>query len=330
MASSSSIHSSAALFRRLTWNATVPLEVRLADDTPGAGSAGRYYIQAPRYTYLPLLIPEIRENLVELYLDDASLDAIDESQWWFEEEAEEGEGRLASQGPCKWHWPIDLLDMHAALARPGPTPPSPRPLRLVLRLSNPPTDKLMVPPGAEACKTHFINQVKEADFVRWGNTKRVTAMRRADLDAGWDGLVQDDFDLHTRMASRVLPLPLPQNPPPAPSPNLPPRPASTEPLSSAKPDSVYSVRGLPIKLYLPDNAPVIQEATPPLAPDGKPTTLLAYLSAHLPLLFPAATYTLAEPVANGVVLPPDAELAWLASCVCGADGWLRIGIQLRE
>jgi len=45
----------------------------------------------------------------------------------------------------------------------------------------------------EACKTQFVNQVKEGDFVRWGNTKRVTGLRRADLEAGWDGLVQGEW-----------------------------------------------------------------------------------------------------------------------------------------
>jgi autophagy-related protein 5 len=60
-------------------------------------------MQAPRYTYLPLLIPEIRENLVELALDDAQLDELDESGWWFEEEQSEEKGGFIPQGPCKWY-----------------------------------------------------------------------------------------------------------------------------------------------------------------------------------------------------------------------------------
>lgn len=48
----------------------------------------------------------------------------------------------------------------------------------------------MLPNSIEACKTQFVNQVKEGDFVRWGNTKKVTGLRRADLEAGWDGIVQ--------------------------------------------------------------------------------------------------------------------------------------------
>lgn len=60
-------------------------------------------MQAPRYTYLPLLIPEIRENLVELALDEAQLGELDESGWWFEEDSsEDDKGGFASQGACRW------------------------------------------------------------------------------------------------------------------------------------------------------------------------------------------------------------------------------------
>lgn len=59
-------------------------------------------MQAPRYTYLPLLIPEIKEHLVEVALDDQAFAESDEREWWFKEDAREAEGSFASQGPCKW------------------------------------------------------------------------------------------------------------------------------------------------------------------------------------------------------------------------------------
>ncbi|ORY31047.1 autophagy protein Apg5-domain-containing protein [Naematelia encephala] len=331
------MQSSANLFRRLTWQGSIPLEIRLAEGEPGAGSStDRYYMHAPRYTYLPLLIPEIRENLVELLLDDQQLETLDESQWWFEEEAPDPEsGSFAGQGVCRWHWPLDLIQLHSVISHPSPAsassslvPPTP-PLRLVLHLSNSPTDKLLMSNSIEACKTQWLNQVKEADFVRWRNTNRVTGLKRVDLEAGWDGIVQDDYDLYMRVASRVLPLPV-QSASAAPTSSNPPRPASTDPGSSGpKTESAYTIRALPLKIYLPDNAPVIQEIVPPVGPDGKPTTLLQTLHQHLPLLFPSTReYTLAYPIAQGIDVPPDAELAWMASCICGADGWVRVGIRL--
>lgn len=34
-------------------------------------------------------------------------------------------------------------------------------------------------------------------------------------------------------------------------------------------------------------------------------------------------------IAQGVELPMEAEMAWLAATMSGADGWLRIGIRLK-
>lgn len=260
------------------------------------------------------------------------------------------------------NWPIDLIELHAAISLPAAptdidtspkgtptaTPSAAKPLRLVLHLTGAPSDKLIVPKGIEACKTQFVNQVKEADFVRWGNTKRVTSLRRGDLEAGWDGVVGGDFDLHQRMASRIVPLPIPL--PPGGSTissggggggggsGLPSRPPSVEPgqnssaaNSGAKLESAYAARSLPLKIYLPDNAPAMQHVVAPISAEtGKPTTLLQMLRTHLPQLFPAVAkpYVLAQPLAQGIVLPPDAEVAWLAACMSGADGWLRVGIRL--
>jgi len=79
-------------------------------------------------------------------------------------------------------------------------------------------------------------------------------------------LIVDDYDLYMRMAARLLPLPIP----PA-TPSHPPGRAQTDQGSSAqaKTESSYSARALPLKIYLPDGAPVIQEVVPPLNSSGK-------------------------------------------------------------
>ena len=62
------------------------------------------------------------------------------------------------------------------------------PLRLTLHLATPPNDKLQLSPTAEACKQAFMGQLKEADFLRWGNTKRMTGLRKAEQDGMWEGI----------------------------------------------------------------------------------------------------------------------------------------------
>lgn len=97
------------------------------------------------------------------------------------------------------HWPIDLVDIHSFISRPQPLPSSielsstPRVISLLLHLSNPPQDRLLMPNSIEVCKSQWLNQVKEADFVRWRNTNRVTNLRRVDLEAGWDGIVNSAY-----------------------------------------------------------------------------------------------------------------------------------------
>lgn len=60
-------------------------------------------------------------------------------------------------------------------------------------------------------------------------------------------------------------------------------------------------------------------------------TLAHYLSTHLPLLFPPAPYSgpeLAYTLIQGVLVPPDAEMAWLGACMAGADGWVSVCVGI--
>ena len=97
------------------------------------------------------------------------------------------------------HWPIGLLyDNHTIAASIKPTPATdPVPLRLVLHLALPPADKLLLVPSAEACKQAFMGQLKEADFIRWGSTKRMTSLRKAEQDGIWEGIKERTYDRET-------------------------------------------------------------------------------------------------------------------------------------
>ncbi|KAH9040835.1 autophagy protein Apg5-domain-containing protein [Lactarius hengduanensis] len=325
---------STTLFRRLVWEGTVPLEIRVdSKELPANSNRGLecYFLQAPRVSYLPLLIPEIKRFLQDVVFDDEAARTMKEEDWWFESE----EGHL-----LKWHWPIGLIyDNHTTLAtsRPGASAssrPQAVPLRLTLHLASPPTDRLLLAPSAEACKQAFMGQLKEADFLRWGNTKRMTGLRKAEQDGMWEGIKEHNFDDYWRVASKVTPTTLPArpgSPPAAQSSSMHTRPPSADPQGAPDRDSAYIVRSVPIRLYLPEG-PVLQDLAPPVLEDGTPNTLADLLSLHLPLLFPApgpgASPTLAYALLQGVVTPAEAELAWLGACMSGADGWVNICIGL--
>ncbi|KAI0055101.1 hypothetical protein BV25DRAFT_1843187 [Artomyces pyxidatus] len=335
--SSFSSPASTTLFRRLTWEGTVPLEIRVdSKELPANSNRGLecYFIQAPRVTYLPLLIPEIKRFLLDVVFDEEAARILKEEDWWFESE----DGHL-----LKWHWPIGLIyDNHTTLAssRGGASMssrPNAVPLRLILHLASPPTDKLLLAPSAEACKQAFMGQLKEADFLRWGNTKRMTGLRKAEQDGIWEGIKEHNFDDYWRVASKVTPTTTPARPssppPSAASVSLHTRPPSADPQGAPDRDGAYSVRSVPVRLYLPEG-PVMQDLAPPLLEDGSPNTLSEFLSLHLPLLFPAPSSSsqtprnLAYPLIQGVRAPPEAELAWLGACLAGADGWVNVCIGL--
>lgn len=86
------------------------------------------------------------------------------------------------------HWPIGLLyDCHTVSLLASSSSQA-IPLRMTLHLASPPVDKLLLSPSSEACKQAFMGQLKEADFLRWGNTKRVTGLRKAEQDGIWEGI----------------------------------------------------------------------------------------------------------------------------------------------
>lgn len=53
----------------------------------------------------------------------------------------------------------------------------------------------MLSPSAEACKQAFMGQLKEADFIRWGSTKRVTGLRKIEQDGIWEGIKERELQV---------------------------------------------------------------------------------------------------------------------------------------
>jgi autophagy-related protein 5 len=77
------------LFRRLTWEGTVPLEIRVdPKELPANSDRGLecYFIQAPRVSYLPLIVPEIRRFLMDVVFDEVAAKGLKDEEWWFESE----------------------------------------------------------------------------------------------------------------------------------------------------------------------------------------------------------------------------------------------------
>lgn len=63
---------------------------------------------------------------------------------------------------------------------------------------------------------------------------------------------------------------------------------------------------------------------------GLPHTLAEFLSTRIPLLFPEhdPNKNIAYALVQGVVAPPEAEMAWLGACMSGADGWVNVCVGI--
>ncbi|KAK4331252.1 Autophagy protein 5 [Rhodotorula toruloides] len=202
----------AAVFRTLVFGGNVPIQVVLAEDELPAQadrSIEVHYVQAPRTAYLPLLLPQIRKYFVNLVLDDNTAASLRDQDLCFK----------ADGVPLKWHWPVGLfstllrparflqrnsprtfrilthrppsntllstLDTYLVLPPADPT----QPWKITLHLRDPPSDVLVVSNKIEDARVGFMAMVKEADYVRSGNTKRVMNLRKEQQDGLWEGVV---------------------------------------------------------------------------------------------------------------------------------------------
>jgi hypothetical protein len=77
----------------------------------------------------------------------------------------------------------------------------------------------------------------------------------------------DNFDDYWRVASKITPTTLPASSPHAPQSSMHTRPPSADPQGVPDRDGAYSVRSVPIRLYLPEG-PVLQDLAPPVLEDG--------------------------------------------------------------
>ena len=94
-------------------------------------------------------------------------------------------------------------------------------------------------------------------------------------------LIIDSFDDFWRVASKLMPTVNPHTRSHSPPPPSISRPTSTDTANVIDRDGAYSMRSVPVRIYLPDG-PVIQEVAPPLREDGKIFhTLPSFLSESL-------------------------------------------------
>ncbi|OHE91476.1 autophagy protein Apg5 [Colletotrichum orchidophilum] len=200
----------------------------------------------------------------------------------------------------------------------------------------------------------FLNCVKEADFVRYGNAKRIMSLSKADTSTLWNAVQDNDYASFSKINALLLnaPTPLrnvplrvyiPSSPPPgsgsgsaigatgaSPKPpslstsqqqQLAPPPSTPGPPPPDTPSSSSSAAGA---------FKVLQTLVPPVIPGTRTRqTLGRALQSHLPSLFPSSRDpVLANVVLHGSPVPFSAPLEDLMREAAYPDGWLCLAVVL--
>ncbi|WYZ41315.1 hypothetical protein EsH8_V_000210 [Colletotrichum jinshuiense] len=195
----------------------------------------------------------------------------------------------------------------------------------------------------------FLNCVKEADFVRYGNAKRIMSLSKADTSALWNAVQDNDYASFSKINALLLnaPTPLrnvplrvyiPSSPPPTSSlssaAGSPKPPASPSPSSQPPPPPTSSQKLAPPPSETPGSAgafKVLQTLVPPNVPGTRNAlqTLGRALQSHLPTLFPSSRDpVLANVLLHGAPVPFSASLESLMREAAYPDGWLCLAVVL--
>ncbi|KAK9471779.1 autophagy protein Apg5-domain-containing protein [Dipodascopsis tothii] len=246
----------------------------------------------PYYTYVRRLayLPLLIPEATAYFRPLLSGDRADSLAWWFEFEGV----------PVKWHLPVGLLyDLLTGLDPAADADDWHLPWTLVLRHDEYPARHLLRLDSETDLVDHWVNRTKEADFLRRGTAKAVMSLSKDDSTQMWAGVRDGDYARFWNVASRLLP------------------------------SDTTQLRHVPVRVYLPSSAAVVQAAVPAFVRAKEPQTLGTMLHAHLPELFPSRrTCLLARAVLHGVAVPLGAPLVDLLYEGMYTDGYLHVCIVM--
>ncbi|KAI3549055.1 autophagy protein Apg5 [Colletotrichum costaricense] len=178
----------------------------------------------------------------------------------------------------------------------------------------------------------FLNCVKEADFVRYGNAKRIMSLSKADTSSLWNAVQDNDYASFAKINALLLNAPTPLR-------NVPLRvyiPSSPPPGTGSNTVTNTDTTSPPPTPAQAGDTPgagafkVLQTLVPPVIPGTRTRqTLGRALQAHLPSLFPSSRDPiLANVVLHGSPVPFSAPLEDLMREAAYPDGWLCLAVVL--
>ncbi|KAF9099824.1 autophagy protein 5 [Mortierella sp. GBA35] len=284
---------------RVIWEGSIPIQF-VWDRSEAAGHA----LESAGHALEPYFVEVPRCSYLSLITSEVRKHFAakhlritgDESEVWFDHEGT----------PLKWHYPIGLLfDIHGLQAASRRKESMlPLPWRVTVHSQNFPGEKLIKNPTLKSCQDYFMSMIKEADYLRNGSTKKVMNMSKSDQTQLWDGLWSKSYEQFWEMNQKLV---------------------SNEGAVA---------RHLPIRIYLPENCPVIQELVSPFDEHDQPRTLRQILHAAVPDLFPlkddpgSTPTTRASVLIHGIKPSLDTDASWAAQTMAYPDNFLHLVVVI--
>lgn len=260
------------------WEGRVAVSVELAaSDVTALSPPPPLFLLLPRCGYLPLAFEAVRRH----YLASAP-DRVDDL--WFE----------ADGVPLRWAVPVGVLFDLFCRSRDLPW-------RLVVHMQAFPADRLPRCSSLETLRVAFVNELKQALFVRYESAKYAMNLHKSDHAALWAAVAASDGAGHAAVVAKAL------------------REGGAPELPAA-----YGVRVLSAGFDGSDPGDwhrTVQVRFAPATDEAR--TVGDLVTRRLGVAAPC------EAVCQGVVLPPDTPLEWAARNLSHADLFLYLVLRPR-
>jgi len=262
------------------WEGCVPIVVQLAvNDLTSMEKPSPYYLSVPRFSYITLFSAPVKQHFLEY------IPTINDEMWY------DSEGN-----PLKWHYPIGVLyDTYGRHQMPWP---------ITVHFQGFPSDQLLRCPDEDTIKSHFLNTLKEANYMKYGDIDNVNALSVLEHTDLWAGIFRNEKERFWKISHK---------------------------LNTRGMEHIVNV---PVRIIRPQQRFMIQEPFPPKGPDGKDHTLADILEKLVPDVTITSNGTQLTTRHNlliqGIVPTLDMSLLWLTSNLTNTDNFLYIIILSPE
>jgi autophagy-related protein 5 len=216
-----------------------------------------YYKMVPRNTYFPLVTASIRSHFalaIPFHIDELWLDYQDK--------------------PLKWHLPVGVLfDMFS--------PNIELPWKITVHFQGFPANQILRCPKEETIKEVFFAVIKEAIYMKFGDTRKYQDLPVNDTLDLWKSFQKNDYSLFCSVSKKL------------------------------NSEDLKEIKSIPIRLFFVNNETNwIQEPVPPFHENGQELTLGDVIKHLLPA-FPFSNSVTPKVLVQGVLPDLETPITWL-------------------